>query len=222
MSPAKWLVLLGSAGYEAALIGREESRSAVLSGAVSGASTVVAFTALHQLLISDIWFSFAPMLIAGVACGASLAWSYRLQFEPATSHGWWSFVTLHTVLLLGLGGASVAMFDPTVPMAALIAANEPPAELIAQAMPLTLGWIALAAITPTLLWGRSLKALASNSLTSALLILLLGLNVSALGLVDMSGGSPFVVLEFLGLLVVIMLGYGTTFRVMERRDLLMR
>jgi hypothetical protein len=198
---------------------RVESRSPVLSGAVSGAGTVVGFTVLHQLLISDIWFSFVPMLVAGLACGASLAWSYRLQFQPATPRRWWSFITLHTALLLGLGGASVAIFDPAVPMAALIAANEPPAELIAQAMPLTVGWIILAAASPTLLWGKSMKGLASNSLTATLLILLLGLNVSVLGLVDMSGGSPFVILEFLALLVVIMLGYGAAFHLMERERL---
>lgn len=201
------------------MIGRVESRSPVFSGAVSGAVTVVAFTVLHQLLISDIWFSFVPMLVAGVACGASLAWSYRLQFELATPRRWWSFIGMHTLLLLGLGAVSVAMFDPAVPMAALIAANEPPAELIAQAIPLTVGWIVIAAALPSLLWGRSMKGLASNSLTSTLLILLLGLNVSVLGLVDISGGSPFVVFEFLALLVAIMLGYGATFHLMERGGL---
>lgn len=206
-------------GGEAVFIDRTESRSPVASGAVSGAVTVLGFTLLHQVLISDIWFSFVAMLFAGVACGATLAWSYDRQFPRPTPRQWWGFVVMHTALLLALGGVSVAIFDPAVPMAALLAANEPPAELIAQAMPLTVGWIVIAAALPSLLWGRSLKGLAANSLTSTLLVLLLGLNVSVLGLVEMSGGPPFVVLEFFALLVVIMLGYGATFRFLERRGL---
>ncbi|MEQ8330403.1 MAG: hypothetical protein RH859_08090 [Longimicrobiales bacterium] len=183
----------------------------------AGVVTVLGFTVLHQLLISDIWFSVVPMSVAGAACGASLAWSYTLQFRPATVSTWWGFVTMHTVLLLGLGGVSVALFDPVVPMAALVAANEPPSELIGQAMPLTLAFIVAVAAIPSLLWGRTLPKLVANTVTSALLILLLGLNVSVLGLVDMSSGSPLVVLEFLALLVVIMIGYGTAFYLIERR-----
>ena len=185
-------------------------------------AAVIAFAVLHQLLISDIWFSFMPMVIAGLACGASLAWSYDLQFRSAEPRTWVAFIALHTGLLLSLGGASVVLFDPVVPMAVLIAANEPPSELIAQAVPLTVAFIIVTAAIPSLLWGRSLAGCTSNVLTSALLIILLGLNVSVLGLVEMSGGSRWVVFEFLALLVAIMLIYGIGFLILERRGLFAR
>ena len=190
-----------------------------LAGAAAGTVTVLGFTVLHQILISDIWFSFIPMVIAGVACGASLAWSYDLQFRPAARRTWWGFIAMHTLLLLGLGWMSVLLFDPVVPMAVLIAANEPPSDLIAQAMPLTVAFILGVAALPSLLWGRGAKELASNTVTALLLILLLGLNVSVLGLVDMAGGSISVVVEFLALLVVIMVGYGLVFQLLEGRGL---
>jgi hypothetical protein len=193
-----------------------------LTGAAAGVVAILGFTLLHQILISDIWFSFIPMAVAGSACGAGLAWSYDLQFRPAAPRTWLGFVALHTGLLLGLGGASVALFDPVVPMVVLIAANEPPFELIAQTVPLTVVFIIIAAAIPSLLWGRSLATYASNILASALLIVLLGLNLSVLGLVDMSGGSSFVVVEFLALIVVIMLSYGAGFFILERRGLFAR
>ena len=197
----------------------ERGFTPVLAGALAGVLTVIGFAVVHQLLISDIWFSFLPMAVAGAACGASLAWSYKLQFRSASLTTWWRFVALYTCLLLTLGGVSVLLFDPVVPMAVLIAANEPPSELIAQALPLTAAFIVVAAAIPSLLWGRSPKKVGSNLVTSTLLIILLGLNVSVLGLVDMSGGSPFVVIEFLALLVVIMLGYGLAFPLLARKGL---
>ena len=201
------------------MAGRGSGRHPALAGATAGLITVLGFTILHQLLISDIWFSFLPMALAGIACGASLASSYTLQFTPATRRSWWGFILLHTTMLLALGGVSVLLFEPVVPMAVLIAANEPPSELIAQAMPLTVAFIAGVAAMPSLLWGRGVRALTSNTVTSVLLIVLLGLNVSVLGLVDMSGGSPFVVGEFLALLVAIMLFYALAFERLERRGL---
>ena len=77
------------------------------------------------------------------------------------------------------------MFDPVIPMAVLIAANEPPSELIAQAMPLTVGFIVVAALATSLLWGRSVPKFASSLVTTTILFVLLGLNVSVLGLVEM-------------------------------------
>ena len=192
-------------------------RAPYVTGAIAGFLTVLSFTVLHQILISNIWFSFVAMALAGALCGATLAWTYDLLFETASPRSWWGFILLHTGLLL-LGVASVLAFEPAVPMAALIAANEPPTELIGRAIPLTGAFIVVAALVPTFLWGRSLRKLASNLVTSAVLIVLLGLNVSVLGLVDMSVESRFVVVEFLALLVVIMLIYGTIFVLLRGLD----
>jgi hypothetical protein len=190
----------------------------LLSGGIAGAATAVAFTALHQLLISDIWFSVVPMMVAGVLCGLCLAWTYVLSFDSASPRTWFQYIGVQALLLLALGAASMAMFDPVVSVAVLIAANEPPRELIAQAMPLTVGFTLLAGCVTSLLWGRTPLKFGSNLLTSAVLIFLLGLNVSVLGLVEMTGAA-YAVAEFLALLMAIMSGYAATFFVLERRAL---
>ena len=122
----------------------------VLSGGAAGVVTAVAFAALHELLNSDIWFSVVPMMFAGALCGGSLAWTYGLLFPAASLATWTSFVGLQIALLLLLGASSVVMFDPVTPMAVLIAANEPPSELIAQAT-----------------WLRSCRRLERSSLSSS-------------------------------------------------------
>jgi hypothetical protein len=123
-------------------------RHPALKGVAAGIFTAIAFTAFHHVLISDIWFAFIPMLVGGAACGASLAWTYDLLFQPASAWTWFIFTGLQTGLLL-----------------------------------------------------------------------LLVLNVSALGLVEMSRDSVYIVGAFLGLLVAIMLGYALALLAMERNGL---
>lgn len=190
-----------------------------IAGAAAGMITVLGFTVLHQLIISDIWFSFVPMLVAGAVCGAALAWSYVVLERPGTPSTWWAYVAVHTATLLLLGVASVLAFDPVVPMAVVVAANEPPTGLIARAMPLTAAFTVAAAGALSLLWGRSLPKFSASLVASAILVTLLGLNVSALGLVRLSGDGAWVVAEFLALIVVIMLGFGLAFLALERRSL---
>ena len=191
-------------------------------GAGIGMFTVLWFTVLHQFLISDIWFSFVPMLLAGAACGACLAWNYDILFDRASVWTWAGFIGVHLSILLLLGAASVAVFEPVVPMAVVVAANEPPSELIRQALPLTGGCVVVAAIVTTLLWGRTPAKFGANLLSSFILILFLGLNVSVLGLVEMSTDSRGLVGEFLGLMALIMIGYGAAFLVVERRRFIVR
>lgn len=192
---------------------------AVRSGAVAGLLTVVAFAALHQVLISDIWFSIFPMALAGAVCGGSLAWTYASLFPRREPGSWFGYVGVYLALLLLLGAASVALLDPVASMAELITANEPPGPLIAEAMPLTVGYSLAATVVLSRMWGRTLRAFGSIALTTALLVALLGLNVSVLGLVEMSGEAVPVLGEFFGLLALIMLGYGALFAALERRGL---
>ena len=100
-------------------------RQPPVGGVLAGVATSIGFALLHHILISDIWFSLAPMAIAGAICGGSLAWSYSLLFPRPALGNWFGYISLQTSLLLLLGAVSVATFDPIVPMAVLMAANEP-------------------------------------------------------------------------------------------------
>ncbi len=183
----------------------------VLIGVAAGLSATVAFAWVHDLLISDIWFSLAPMLMAGGVCGAVLAWGHHRLVHPASQRTWLRWVGWHTAVLLGLAGASVVLLDPVVPMAAVVAANEPPTELIRVAAPLTALFAVGAAALGARIWGRGLRGFGVHLATTSTVLLLLGLNVSVLGLVEPSDGAGALVAGFLGLTVLLMVGYGLAF-----------
>ena len=124
-------------------------RQPPVGGVLAGVATSVGFALLHHILISDIWFSLAPMAIAGAICGGSLAWSYSLLFPRPALGNWFGYISLQTSLLLLLGAVSVATFDPIVPMAVLMAANEPPHDLISKALPLTGAFVLIAGLPRT-------------------------------------------------------------------------
>jgi hypothetical protein len=64
------------------------TQRALLSGGLAGAAPVVEFTAVHHLLISDIWYALGPMVIAGAVCGVGVTWSYRRLFRMPSAAGW--------------------------------------------------------------------------------------------------------------------------------------
>ena len=104
---------------------------------------------------------------------------------------------------LSLGVASVLFFEPVTTMAAVITLNGPPTELINQAMPMTIAFTLGMAILITLLYSRSIAKFFAVLLTCTVLVALLGLNVSAIGLVDIPSGSLIVIAELLGLIVAL-------------------
>lgn len=191
----------------------------LLAGAVSGCVTVLAFTVLHDLLISDIWFSLVPMLIAGAACGASLGWSHGLLFAPPSARSWLLYNLAHLAGLVGLGIASVLYFEPVVSMVAMITSSAPPDELFAQAMPLTVAWTLVTVGALSAMWGRTPAKAAALLLTTIILVGLLGLNIAVLGLVEMDGESLRPLWLFFELTVLIVLGNATVFLLLERRRL---
>ena len=97
-------------------MGTAHGRS-LAAGAIAGATSAITFTALHQLIISNIWFSLVPMLVAGAVCGACLAWSYGCLFAQPSASTWWWYNLAYVALLALLGLTSIALFEPitTIP-----------------------------------------------------------------------------------------------------------
>ena len=82
------------AGGSSGAIGRRGGVEPGLAiGAVAGGLTVLGFTVLHDHIISDIWFSLMPMLVAGVICGICLAWSYRTAAGGRSAARWYGYNT---------------------------------------------------------------------------------------------------------------------------------
>lgn len=187
----------------------------LLSGAVAGAVATVLFTWLHDLIISDIWNTLPMMLVAGVGSGVCIAWSYRRLFRPPTVASWITYNASYVALLILLGVASLVVFDPVYSITALTAGQEPPRELMAQAMPLSLAFIVVSSALVWALWGRTLLDAVAVFVTSAVLILLLGLNVAVLGLVHLTGTTTYLVTEFFALVAFLAATYLVSYLVIE-------
>jgi hypothetical protein len=192
-------------------------RRALVSGAAAGAASAVIFTAVHHVMISDIWSTLVPMLIAGVLCGVTIAWTYVLLFDRPRLATWFGYNLLYVILMMALGAASMLVFEPVTTVVALLeVGGAPPRELLAQALPLTLGFVVGSAALISLLWGRSLRQFGAVLVTCVLLYGLLGMNISILGLVFFASETVYLVALFFGLVAVLDLVYAATFAVLER------
>ena len=188
------------------------------SGAFAGVLSTVLFTAIHDLLISDIWSSLPPMLLAGAVCGLCVAWTYRRLFGHSSIANWLRYNLLYFAMFLLLGVVSVVAFEPTTTIAALVEANEPPAELIGQALPLTVAFTIGAAALISTLHGRSWRQFGATLATCTVLVLLLGLNVSVIGLVEIPSGSVYLVAELFALIGILVAGFVSAFLLFERKS----
>jgi len=195
----------------------KESR--LISGATAGAASALAFTAIHDIFISDIWFAAIFMMVAGALCGLCISWSHGLVVDKPSIGSWLGYNLLYVAMLMLLGAASVLVFEPTVSMASLMALSGPPDALIRQALPMTLAFTLASSVAISLLYGRSWRCFGAILLTSSVLVLLLGLNVSVLGLVSIPRGSLYLVAEFLGLIVVLNVVFVAVFIGLEGRNM---
>ena len=172
-----------------------------LSGAMAGITSTLTFIIIHDFFISDIWNMTAVMLFAGGLCGLCIGWSYSALVSTHSTRRWLGYNLLYLLMFILLGVTSELVFEPITPLAALMALNGAPDDLIGQALPLTALFTLGAAVVISLFYERSWKHFGAVLLTSIVLVLLLGLNVSVIGLVSIPQGSFYLVTEFLGLIV---------------------
>jgi hypothetical protein len=181
-------------------------------GAVAGAIAALAFTILHGLMISNIWFMLVPMLVAGGLSGLFIGWSYVLVSDAPTTGGWLRYNGLYVILLFAVGPVSLLVFEPVITIPALLASPDGlPADLMRQVTPLAAGYTVVMALIITLLYCRRWPVFGAVLVTSAALMLLLGLNIAALGLVFLTAGWLAMLWEVLVLILVLNLVYALTF-----------
>jgi hypothetical protein len=189
-----------------------------LVGSAAGVVSTVVFAWIHQLTISDIWNTLPAMSVAGAISGALLAWSHSRLFPLGTPVNWLGYNALHVLLLGVLAVASIAWFEPITTFSAVVAANAPPRELMSKALPLSCAFAVGTALLLYALWGRSWRDGLAALLASTAIMVLLGANVSVLGLVEMTQGgirtlslffALFVLLAFVYSVSAIVAGLGT-------------
>ena len=171
-------------------------------GAAAGALAALTFAVVHAFWITDIWFTLVPMMIAGAACGAAIGWSYGRLFEPSI-RSWLGYNASYVIALTVLGLVSVAVFEPRTTMAELFTLDGPPADLIGDALPLTIAFTLGTAVVLSALFGRTLAAFGAILVTCSVLVVLLGLDVSIIGLIRIPTESLYLVIELAGLIAVL-------------------
>ena len=189
------------------------------SGTIAGLVSALIFTIVHQIFISDIWFSIPIMLIAGALCGPSLGWSYGVLVSVPTLKNWLAYNLVYMAMFGILGAVSVAAFDPITTVEALIEVNESPNELIGKAMPLTVVFTFLMAGIVTVLSTRRWANFGSALLACVILVLSLGLNVSIIGRVSLPSGSLYLVVELFALILALGVVFAVAFAILERKQL---
>ena len=178
-------------------------------GALIGALTVLAFAAVHDIFIVDIWDNIRPMLIAGTVSGICLVWSYNKAVAKHSTLRWLGYNGSYAALLIGLGIVSLVVLEPQFTMAELMLSDDALAQVIPPAVPLM---IVACAVGTLLLWsllGRKGSAFIPLLVTQVLLVLLVGHNLAILGVVEMSASLLYVAAEFVVLTVVLAAGFAT-------------
>lgn len=188
-----------------------------LSGALAGVASTFVFTIVHDIIISDIWFMLTPMLVAGTLCGALMSWSYGLLVTVASLRSWLGYNLIYVAMFGLLGVTSVVLFEPVTTMASVVTLNGPPTDLIDQAMPMTVVFTLGMVLLITLLYDRSWVKFVAVLLTCIVLVALLGLNVSAIGLVSIPSGAMYLIVELFALIVLLNVVYLAVFVALEWR-----
>jgi hypothetical protein len=186
-----------------------------IAGALAGAISAYSFALIHGFFISDIWFSLPVLLVAGAICGLCLGWTYGLLFEAPSLHTWLQYNALYVGMFVLLGCVSVLVYEPVTTLAAVMASNSPPGYLFKQALPVTIVSTILMAAIIGRLYARSLAQNAAVLLTCAVLVLLLGLNVSVIGLISIPRSSTYLIGELAGLILALNVVFAVVFVALE-------
>lgn len=189
------------------------------SGVIAGLLSALAFAVVHLVLISDIFFSLIPMLIAGGVCGASLGATYAFVAVTVSVREWLGFNATFVLLFVLLGIASEIVFEPILTAAEVLAAGEPPGILFTRSLPFMGVFTVLATAVLSLRYGRDPQRVAALFATTVVLMVALGMNVGIFGLVQIpTAALPLVGMLFL-LILVLAGAYAVTFLCIEWRTL---
>ena len=191
-------------------------RLSMAHGAISGGATVLVFTFVHDLWISDIWFNVGPMVLSGALCGIAIVWSYNTAVSSGSMGRWFTFNGSLVGLLVALGGLSFIFLEPRFTMAEAMEMDNALGELIPPALPLMIGATLVGTIIVWVGYGRKLGALIPALVVQALLVFLVGHNLAILGLVELSGDLLATFVEFIGLTALLGFGFAAGVAVLTR------
>ncbi|MHA2098953.1 MAG: hypothetical protein ACW99A_09715 [Candidatus Kariarchaeaceae archaeon] len=173
-------------------------------GVIAGILSCLIFLIFHQLTISNIWFSAPFMLLISALAGFALVKSYLALFNHYGLLSWIGY-NIYFISSLGiLSLLSIIIFTPKYTSDEILnAGGAPPDGLITNALPLTIIMMLISALGIVYGVTKSFEAFPIVLLTSAVLFLTLGLNLSILGFVEVSTQHQYLVQKFLAMNVML-------------------
>jgi hypothetical protein len=190
-------------------------RRSIISGAAAGIGATLAFTFVHDLLISDIWEMGVAMSVVGGACGLCLAWSYgRLSVRPGIAT-WLGYNGAYIAAFSLLAIASLLVYEPVTTTAAILDQGGPIDHLIVRTLPMIVLFTLVTSGAIALLFGPSPRAFGPILVTNVLLVAGLGLNVAPIGLVAFEGSAPLLIVELFALVIVLASTFALGFLILE-------
>lgn len=186
------------------------------AGGLAGVISVLVFTVLHQVFISAIWWMFPIMAVAGAACGLALYWCYTELVPEPSWRSWWGYTTSFILMFGLLALASLIVYEPIITMAEVLESSGgnpiPMSETLALMVPFTLVWAGLL----TWFYKAGLRGFRAASIAIAVLMLLLGFNLSTVGLVDVPTEGWILLAEFFGYVTALGVSYGLSHTLLVR------
>lgn len=193
-----------------------ERLSSIVVGLIAGAVSAYCFALIHAQVISDIWFSLSALLVAGAICGLCISWSYAVLFPRPTVTTWLKYNALYVGMFVLLGGLSILIFDPVMTLAEVMAYDALPDALIRMELPVVILSTLLMTAIIGRLYARTWLQVFGIFVTCAFLVLFLGLNVSAMGLIAIPRSSLYLVGELAGLILALNLVFVVVFLGLRR------
>jgi hypothetical protein len=192
-----------------------------ISGGIAGAVAGLSFAIVHGVMISEIWFSLPMLLVAGALCGCCLGATYGMLRETPSLASWLGYNALFVGFFALIAIVSELVYEPMISLAELMAGG-PPSYMWGQAMPLVVVCTLLMATLLQRIYGRTWGHFLALLGTSAALVLLLGLNISLMGLVYVPIESYYLVAETFGLILILNLVFAACFAGLEWKRFLVR
>lgn len=185
-------------------------------GLIAGLIAGIFFAIIHGVMISNIWFSLPMLLIAGGLCGLCLGWTYDLLFDKPTLGSWLRFNGWFVSLFGILSIFSEIAFEPVISIGEVLQGG-PPGDVYLQALPVTI--FSTLVMAGLIFWryGKTLKHFGAILLTCSVLVILLGLNISLMGLVYVPTNSYYLFAETFGLVLSLNIVFVVAFLILSRK-----
>lgn len=191
--------------------------------AVAGVVSVLVFTVLHQIFINPIRWMFPIMAVAGAGCGLCLDWCYTKLVPEPSLRSWWGYIATFIVMFGLLALASMIIYEPIITMTEMVESSGGNPIPMSQTLPLMIAFTLVWAGLLTILFGGGARGFGAAAVTIAVLMLLLGFNLSTVGLVDVPTEGWILLAEFFGYVTALIVTYGLTHtRLMQLQRLVAR